>query len=111
MSLSRAFAFAGCSNIIMSLWMADDLTTSYLTRRLHHYLDKGDTKDRALRAAKLDLIRDPAIDPRFKTPNYWGHLMFIGDYEREKRDPAWIFILSTLLAAGVAYLLFKRLKG
>src|ERR1041385_508618 len=41
MSLSRAFAYAGCPNIITSLWKAEDKATSFITRRLHVYLDKG----------------------------------------------------------------------
>ena len=40
MSLSRAFAYAGCPNIITSLWKAEDRTTAYLTQQLHYYLEK-----------------------------------------------------------------------
>ena len=45
MSLSRAFAYAGCPNIITSLWKAEDRTTAYLTQQLHYYLEKYKSKE------------------------------------------------------------------
>src|SRR6185369_4542872 len=72
MSLSRAFAYAGCPNIITSLWKAEDKATAYIGRRLHQYLQKDYPKDEALQKAKLDLLNSREIGPRFKTPNYWA---------------------------------------
>ena len=110
MSLSRAFAFAGCQNIIMSLWMAEDKTTAYITRRLHHYLGRGMTRDESLRLAKQDLLDDPDIDPRFKTPNYWAHLMYIGEYEKGRGSRNWVRVAGALLAAGIFFLLYQRAR-
>jgi len=81
MSLSRAFAYAGCPDIITSLWKAEDKTTAFLTRRLHFYLANKKTTDEALHLAKLDLLNSNEIDERLKTPNYWAHIVFIGEYE------------------------------
>lgn len=108
MSLTRAFSYAGCPNIIASLWKAEDRTTSFITRRLHDHLQKGLTKDAALRQAKLDLLKDETIDPVLKTPEYWGHLIYIGEYEIEVHRPIWqyalpaLFILSILVALSIA---------
>lgn len=44
MSLSRAFAYAGCPNIITSLWKAEDRATASVTQRLHYYLGKNETE-------------------------------------------------------------------
>lgn len=106
MSLSRAFAYAGCPNIITSLWKAEDKTTAFLTQRLHHYLEKGLTKDKALQKAKLDLLKDPGTDPRFKTPNYWAHLLFIGNYETDyhRSNWWWIGLFITIATAGYIYI-------
>lgn len=82
MSLSRAFAYAGCTNIITSLWKAEDRTTAFITKRLHVYLQKNYSMDKALRQAKIDLLNSNEIEPRFKTPNYWAHLVFIGSYHK-----------------------------
>ncbi len=79
MSLARAFAYAGCPNIITTLWKADDRSSARLTTRLHHYLKRGWEKDEALRQAKLDYLNDPEVHPAQKTPYYWANFVFIGD--------------------------------
>ncbi|MBI5858593.1 MAG: CHAT domain-containing protein [Sphingobacteriales bacterium] len=103
MSLSRAFAYAGCSNIITSLWKAEDKTTAFITQRLHRYLDKGLSKDKALQKAKLDLLKNDQIDPRFKTPNYWAHLIFIGNYEPGREKNNWWWIAAGIIIAAIVY--------
>lgn len=101
MSLSRAFAYAGCPNIITSIWKAEDQTTAFITQRLYYYLGKGWRKDKALQQAKLDLLQSPDIDPRFKTPNYWAHLVFIGQYETTNSSRPW----QAITVAGIVILL------
>jgi CHAT domain-containing protein len=108
MSLSRAFAYAGCPNIIASLWKAEDKTTAFITKKLHYYLDKGYSRDKALQQAKLDLLKSDEIDPRFKTPNYWAHLLFIGNYERKQNSSNWWWIAITIIATAVVFLFIKR---
>ena len=82
-------------SIITSLWKAEDKTTSYITQKLHYYLDKGYTTDKALQKAKLDLLNDTEIDPRYKSPDYWAHLLFIGNYEKGKvsQDFKWFALI------------------
>jgi CHAT domain-containing protein len=41
LSLSRAFAFAGCPDIITSLWKAEDRTTAYISEKFYYYSNKG----------------------------------------------------------------------
>jgi CHAT domain-containing protein/Tfp pilus assembly protein PilF len=108
MSLSRAFAYAGCSNIITSLWKANDFSTAYLTSRIHHYLDKDYTIDAALRKAKLDYINDPSVNPRLKTPFYWSHLIFIGNYSPAKTKNYWLLIAIACLIVIVCFVWWKK---
>jgi CHAT domain-containing protein len=110
MSLSRAFAYAGCPNIIASLWKAEDKTTAFIIRRLHDNLDKGYTKDKALQQARIDLLHSPDIDPRFKSPNYWAHLLYIGQYEpvNHSRHYGWWLIAGIVLAASIILLLYRK---
>lgn len=79
MSLSRAFSYAGCPSVITSLWKAEDNANAYLTQKLYYYLQKGYAKDVALQHAKLDYINDDNIAPNFKLPNFWAHLVLVGD--------------------------------
>jgi len=108
MSLSRAFAYAGCPNIITSLWKAEDKTTSFITQRLHYYLEKKYSKDKALQQAKLDFLRSDEIDSRLKTPDYWAHLLFIGNYEEDKGSSNWWYIAIVIIAGVIVYKLINR---
>ena len=108
MSLSRAFAYAGCPNIITSLWKAEDRATAFLTQQLHYYLSKNYTKDKALQQAKLDLLNSEEIDPQLKSPNYWAHLIFIGDYEARHNSSNWWWIALAILVAALTYIIVKR---
>ena len=100
MSLSRAFSYAGCPNIVTSLWNANDFSTAYLTNRFHFYLNKNYTIDAALREAKIDYLNDPSINPRMKNPFYWSHLIFVGNYSVEKSSGHW-----WMMAIAVAVLI------
>jgi CHAT domain-containing protein len=112
MSLSRAFAYAGCPNIITSLWKANDLSTAYLTTRIHAYLDKNYAIDEAVRQAKLDYLSDPAIHPRLKQPFYWAHLIFLGSHHPQ-HAPAfpWWLLAGFILVALLAFYLFRKLQS
>ncbi len=106
MSLSRAFAYAGCPNIITSLWNANDFSTAYLTSKVHVYLDKNYSIDEALRQSKLDYLNDKSINPRLKDPFYWSHLIFVGNYSPAKTlNYWWIAILALGIIAAILFLL------
>lgn len=110
MSLSRAFTYAGCPNIITSLWKAEDKTTAYITRQLHYYLGKGYTKDKALQLAKLDLLNTDEISPTLKSPNYWAHLVFIGEYEPVQHGSNWIWIALVIVVSALLFQFIKLKK-
>ncbi len=105
MSLSRAFTYAGCDNIITSLWKADDRSTAYITKKIHRYIDKGYSIDKAIYQAKIDLLKDENLNPRVKHPYYWSHLVFIGNYQPQA-NVNWKLVLVAALVILVAVLLF-----
>lgn len=108
LSLSRAFAYAGCPNIITSFWKADDVSTAYITRRVHRYLAEGEGIAQAVRQAKLDYLNDKNINPRFKQPYYWSHLVFVGNYQPQSTFPwLWIIIISAAIGI-VGFTLWKK---
>lgn len=110
MSLSRAFAYAGCPNIVTSLWKAEDKTTAFITKRLHYYLKHHYSTDQALRRAKIDLFNSNEIEPRFKTPNYWAHLVFIGNYEAEYRNRLAWWIEAAIITIAISSVLYVKRK-
>lgn len=77
MSLSRAFSYAGCSNLITSLWKAEDYATAYISSQFYEHLRRGHSVARSLQLAKIDLLQN-ARYAQFHSPQYWSHLVFIG---------------------------------
>jgi CHAT domain-containing protein/Tfp pilus assembly protein PilF len=110
MSLSRAFSYAGCKSVVTSLWKADEISTSFICKRLHYYLQKGYAVDHALQQAKVDYLETSEVEDRYKNPAYWAHLVLIGDY-RPIVNPGfywnilWIGVAISLL---IVFLLIKR---
>lgn len=111
MSLSRAFAYAGCPNIITSLWKAEDKTTAFLGKRIHYHISRNQPYDIALQKAKLDLLKSREINPGFKTPEYWSNLVFIGNYEPVNTGRNWTWIALFIVILTVAYLILKNKKS
>jgi CHAT domain-containing protein len=66
--LSWAFLRAGAHNVIAALWEATDVSTDQLMGAFYDELDKGALPDKALRSAKLALLRGSA----FHNPFYWA---------------------------------------
>lgn len=75
MSLARAFKHAGCPNILMSLWQADDQATASIMLSFYENLQNNMPKDDALRQAKLRYINQS----KRNHPFYWGTFVLIGD--------------------------------
>lgn len=56
---TRAFIYAGASNLLVSMWKVSDQPTADLMVRFYQYIREGQSYGRALRQAKLDLINRP----------------------------------------------------
>jgi CHAT domain-containing protein len=77
MSLARAFAYAGCPSVMMSLWSIPDESTSKVVFNFYENLKNGDEKDRALQKSKLLYLKN--CPPQYAIPNYWAAMVIIGD--------------------------------
>ena len=111
MSLSRAFAYAGCNNLITSLWKAEDHTTAYISNRFYHYLEKGSSIAESLRRSKIDFLKSGEY-AQFHKPSYWSHLVFIGNppMDTPRLGSKWIVYLGGLVTVVLIWLVFVR-KG
>jgi CHAT domain-containing protein/Tfp pilus assembly protein PilF len=109
-SLSRAFSYAGCKSVITSLWKADEISTSFICKRLHYYLQKGFAIDRALQQSKIDYLETNEIEDRYKNPAYWAHLVLIGDYRPVvKAGYGWeIFWIAVAVTALTVFFAIKK---
>ena len=110
MSLSRAFSFAGCANIIPAMGKADDAATAYISERLHHYIAEGFTQSRALQQAKIDYLDDDSVSPAKKQPGYWANMRLIGNFEEPKNEYGlWYLIIGGIVVAGIILLASKKM--
>lgn len=76
--LVRAFQFAGARSVLASLWSVSDESTALLMERFYAHLRQGRTKDEALRAAQLELIRSGKTD--LSHPYHWAGFALYGDW-------------------------------
>ncbi len=79
MSLSRAFTYAGCPSLVMSLWQIPEESTSEITKLFIEYLQNGLTKDVALQQAKLAYL--DSAKQTLDTPAFWAGLVATGNLE------------------------------
>jgi CHAT domain-containing protein len=109
MSMTRAFSYAGCQNVIASLWKADDKSTAMISSQLHQYLGNDESPAEALRHATLDYINNDDVPLRQKTPAYWAHLRLIGVFENEGTHHYWILItIVCVLISAIVIFYFSR---
>ena len=71
---TRAFIYAGVSNLAVSMWRVNDQPTSRLMINFYKKIKQGYGYSEALRAAKLDLIKYP----EFSEPKNWAAFVLYG---------------------------------
>jgi CHAT domain-containing protein len=78
-SLARAFTYAGARSIVTTLWKVSDGKSKTLMIDFYKYLKQrnSNTKDDALRQAKLRLMKNVKYDPF-----YWASFIVIGSCEK-----------------------------
>ncbi|WP_198673007.1 CHAT domain-containing protein [Algoriphagus litoralis] len=104
LSLAQAFRTAGATSTLMSLWEVPDRETRDLMEGFYVYLQKGWTKDQALRQAKLDYLEN-VKDPALLAPFFWAGFVVLGDVDPLNHgSPTWIWLGLILLAIGVFFI-------
>ncbi len=76
-SLARAFAYAGAKSIVTTLWQVEDKSIKDIMLSFYQQLNKGKSKDDALRSAKLAYIKNHKGADAL--PYYWSGIIPIGD--------------------------------
>jgi len=102
LSLARAFMYAGCKSIIMTLWSVEDESSSILMENFYNFLSKGYSKAKALQLAKVEYLKN---NPPSKThPYFWAGFIPVGDQDPVEKNSEskinWAFIF---VVAGVGF--------
>jgi CHAT domain-containing protein len=88
--LTRAFQYAGARSVVATLWNVTDQVTAELMARFHRHLAAGLSKDAALRAAQIELIRHPIritttngqiLETDASAPFFWAAFQLFGDWQ------------------------------
>ena len=109
-SLARSFYYAGCPNMITSQWKADDGSTAFISERIHRYLGGQKGIAEALFLAKKDYLEDISIDTRLKTPAYWAHLRFTGQFDySDKNSLTWLWWFIPIVIGFTLFMMQKIL--
>ena len=113
-SLGKAFRYAGCENIVMSLWKVNDRTTAGLMKIFFRNLSDGMNKDEALRQAKLSFLND-SKNRHFAHPYYWSGFILSGDalplYSGEACPYMFILQSCTVCVLLITLILWRIMKG
>lgn len=97
MSIARAFRYAGCPNLLVSLWQVDDESTRILMEHFYQHLKNGEPKHEALRQAKLEyLAAKHKIHPYF-----WAPFALLGDDEPVTQQNSWPWWMIAGMVAGI----------
>jgi tetratricopeptide (TPR) repeat protein len=76
--LTRGFMYAGAPRVVASLWQVSDVATAELMKRFYtSMLQRRQPAAAALRAAQLELARDP----RWASPYFWAGFVLQGDWK------------------------------
>ncbi len=73
--LGRSFLYAGAGALALSLWRVADMSTANLMERMYTFLQAGESKAAALRAAQKSILAEnPDLHPAF-----WGAFQLVGN--------------------------------
>jgi len=111
MSLARAFLYAGCPSIIMTLWSVEDASSSDIMIEFYRNIKNGYSKDEALRRAKITYLSQ--ADPLKAHPHYWLGYVSIGNQTPLFKTKIGYFIsliIFVFLAIVLEKWYFKRKK-
>lgn len=71
---TRAFMYAGASNLLVSMWRVNDQPTANLMISFYRNVREGRSYSESLQLAKLDLINQP----QFAAPRHWAAFLLQG---------------------------------
>lgn len=79
--LAQAFLHAGARSVAASLWRVSDRATAELMARFYRHLRQGESREGALRAAQVEMIRAPGAKGRpadSAYPFHWAAFQLYG---------------------------------
>jgi CHAT domain-containing protein len=101
LSMANAFAYAGCSNIVMGMWKVNDRVSAQLMDEFYENISNGIAVDEALVKSKREYLL--SADELTANPKLWASLVTYGNQRIMKRDEPYFFYLMILVMAGLTW--------
>ncbi len=104
MSLSRAFTYAGCPSLLMSLWSVPDESTAKLMEGFFDEIKAGKSKDKALQIAQLNHLNEAPVEQHH--PVYWAGFIASGNMEPVSFiliNTWWLILFGVLLITVIFF--------
>ncbi len=107
-SMNTAFTAAGVPSVLSSLWSAPDEATQKIMTLFYKNLKKGETKNTALKNAKLDYL-NTTDDPNLKHPYYWAGFILTGDTSAiVSPTNYWLYAIVSVALILIFFIVAKR---
>jgi CHAT domain-containing protein len=83
--LTRGFLQAGASRLVVSLWDVNDAATAAFMKAFYRRMKAGAGPGRALREAKVEMIRSDV--PAYRHPYFWAPFVLVGNPQVRRQYP------------------------
>jgi CHAT domain-containing protein len=103
-SIARAFSYAGCPSVVISLWKVNDQSTADIMGNFYKYLFQGDEIGQSLYKAKLDFLNN--ADEYSAHPAFWSSFVAFGDTSplKSKHDlKIWLIVLFITIGVFIVW--------
>ncbi|MGC1242975.1 MAG: CHAT domain-containing protein [Chryseosolibacter sp.] len=106
-SIARAFTYAGCPSVVMSLWRAHDAHTASIMRGFYQSLQHGHSVSASLRQSKQRFL--DAADEFSSHPSNWSAFVLNGkDQTFQNTSSSFALWLIATILVLVAYLSLRK---
>ena len=106
-SIGRAFKYAGCNDLVMTLWKINDHSASVIIKKFCQNLRHGLPTAAALRKAKIECVKN-TVTGRPANPFYWSAFIMIGSNEPlfHKND-IWLIAVAFVIAFLLTFFILR----
>ncbi len=111
-SIARAFYYAGCPAIVMSLWKVNDKYTAGLMDLFYENISENKSADLALHDAKCTFLK--TAGELEAHPANWASFIVIGKtlpFHNKDHTFLYMMLALTLVTVSAVFFFFKRKKG
>lgn len=113
MSLGRSFTYSGSNAVVGNYWKTSDYSSFSIMEAFYENLQKGLSKDIALRKAQLNYLEDDNLsNPLVRSPVHWAGWVLYGNYDPiASSSNSIILVVSILLLVLSSFFFIRRKRG